>query len=99
MQLVRSWPAGVEIDLGGARWTELDGVDAILSVSPYYNKPSQEGIFLHFKAIADASPVPVIFIMSPAEQLLTYLLRQLCAWRVILISLASRRRPVILSNA
>ena len=36
------------------------GVDAILSVVPYYNKPSQEGLYQHFTAIADASPVPVI---------------------------------------
>ncbi len=35
--------------------SDLRGVDAILSVSPYYNRPSQEGIYLHFKAIADHS--------------------------------------------
>lgn len=40
---------------------------AILSVSPYYNKPSQEGIYQHFKAIAEASPVPVIVYNVPGR--------------------------------
>jgi 4-hydroxy-tetrahydrodipicolinate synthase len=47
--------------------TELSGIAAILSVSPYYNKPSQEGIYQHFKAIADASPVPVILYNVPGR--------------------------------
>jgi 4-hydroxy-tetrahydrodipicolinate synthase len=47
--------------------TDLSGVEAILSVSPYYSKPSQEGIAQHFIAVADASPVPVILYNVPAR--------------------------------
>jgi 4-hydroxy-tetrahydrodipicolinate synthase len=49
------------------RETNFKGVDAILSVSPYYNKPSQEGIYQHFKTIADACPVPVIIYNVPGR--------------------------------
>jgi 4-hydroxy-tetrahydrodipicolinate synthase len=41
--------------------------EAILSVSPYYNKPTQEGIYQHFKAIAEASPLPVILYNVPGR--------------------------------
>lgn len=43
------------------------GVSAILSVSPYYNKPSQEGLYRHFMAIADRSPLPVILYNVPGR--------------------------------
>lgn len=44
-----------------------EGYDAILSVSPYYNKPNQEGIYLHYKAIAESSPLPVILYNVPGR--------------------------------
>jgi 4-hydroxy-tetrahydrodipicolinate synthase len=46
---------------------DLKGVSAILSVSPYYNKPSQEGIYRHFVDVANASPVPVILYNVPGR--------------------------------
>jgi 4-hydroxy-tetrahydrodipicolinate synthase len=47
--------------------TPFKGVDAILSVCPYYSKPQQEGIYQHFKIIAEASPVPVILYTVPGR--------------------------------
>ncbi len=43
------------------------GFDAILSVSPYYNKPTQEGIYQHYKAISEASPLPIILYNVPGR--------------------------------
>lgn len=45
----------------------FEGFSAILSVVPYYNKPSQEGLYQHYKAIADASPLPVILYNVPGR--------------------------------
>jgi 4-hydroxy-tetrahydrodipicolinate synthase len=46
---------------------DFTGFTAVLSVSPYYNKPTQEGIYQHFKAIAEASPLPVILYNVPGR--------------------------------
>lgn len=46
---------------------KLSDFDAILSVSPYYNKPSQEGIYQHYKAISKASPLPIILYNVPGR--------------------------------
>ncbi len=47
--------------------TDLTEIDAILSVSPYYTKPTQEGIYQHFKAISAASPKPIILYNVPGR--------------------------------
>ncbi|VXB87302.1 4-hydroxy-tetrahydrodipicolinate synthase [Flavobacterium sp. 9R] len=46
---------------------DFSAFDAILSVSPYYNKPTQEGIYQHFKAISEASPIPVVLYNVPGR--------------------------------
>lgn len=47
--------------------TNFEGIDAILSVSPYYSKPTQEGIYQHFKAISQVSPLPAILYNVPGR--------------------------------
>lgn len=46
---------------------DLTGIDAALVVCPFYNKPSQEGLYRHFKAIAEASPIPIIIYNVPSR--------------------------------
>ncbi len=49
------------------RTSDLEGYGAILSVVPFYNRPSQEGIYRHFKAVAEASPLPLILYNVPSR--------------------------------
>ena len=49
------------------RTKSLEGFDAILSVTPYYNKPQQRGIYLHYKNIAVVSPLPIIMYNVPSR--------------------------------
>ncbi len=66
----------VVIGMGGNNTQEVvnfiksvsfDGIDAILSVSPYYNKPQQKGLYRHYENIAAASPVPMILYNVPGR--------------------------------
>jgi len=66
----------VVLGLGGSNTQEVinclknydfDGVDAILSVTPYYNKPSQKGLYQHYKLVANLSPVPIILYNVPGR--------------------------------
>ncbi|MFQ5335970.1 MAG: 4-hydroxy-tetrahydrodipicolinate synthase, partial [Flavobacteriales bacterium] len=56
--------AAVTDDLGHF---DLSAVDAILSVSPYYNKPTQEGIFRHYRTLAECSPLPLLLYNVPGR--------------------------------
>jgi 4-hydroxy-tetrahydrodipicolinate synthase len=46
---------------------DLSAFDAILSISPYYNKPTQEGIYQHFKAVSEACPIPIMLYNVPSR--------------------------------
>ncbi|MDD2299834.1 MAG: 4-hydroxy-tetrahydrodipicolinate synthase [Fermentimonas sp.] len=47
--------------------TDFSGISAILSVTPYYNKPTQEGLYQHYKALSEASPLPLILYNVPGR--------------------------------
>ncbi|TXJ27711.1 MAG: 4-hydroxy-tetrahydrodipicolinate synthase [Chitinophagaceae bacterium] len=53
--------------LDGFAKFDLQGYDAILSVSPYYNKPNQEGLFQHYKALNDKAPLPIMMYNVPSR--------------------------------
>ena len=50
-----------------AKWAQKEGVDAVLSVVPYYNKPSQKGMIEHFSAVAESVDIPVIIYNIPGR--------------------------------
>lgn len=53
--------------INSVRHSNLSGVDGILSVAPYYNKPTQKGLFQHFKAIATSCPIPLVIYNVPGR--------------------------------
>ncbi len=53
--------------VNGFKKFDLTGYDAILSVSPYYNKPNQEGLFQYYKALSDQAPLPIIMYNVPSR--------------------------------
>jgi 4-hydroxy-tetrahydrodipicolinate synthase len=53
--------------IDGYKQFDLAGYDAILTVGPYYNKPNQEGIFQHYKALSDATPLPIMMYNVPSR--------------------------------
>ncbi len=78
VELIKEKSAGlpVMVGMGGNNTRSIikqidkfnfNGVDSILVVTPYYNKPSQEGMFRHFTEIAKASPVPVVLYNVPSR--------------------------------
>ena len=56
--------------IGLAQHAEKAGADAVLVVSPYYNKPTQEGLYQHFKAINDAIGIPIIMYNIPSRSVI-----------------------------
>ena len=60
---------------------DFTGFSAILSVCPYYNKPNQEGIYQHFKAVAGAAPLPLLLYNVPEERGAELTMRLQFDWR------------------
>ena len=51
---------------------EQIGVDAVMLVAPYYNKPNQEGLYQHFKAIAESTTLPILLYNIPGRSVCKY---------------------------
>ena len=78
----------------GERLRELDtrGLSGVLSVVPYYNKPSQEGMYRHFAHLATEGPLPLVLYNVPGRVGVNMAPIRPCAWRVTLIILSVLRR-------
>jgi|SRR5699024_1163580 len=76
---------------------DVSGFDAILSVSPYYNKPAQEGIYRHFKAVAEKAPLPVLVYNVPGRTASNICRRPWRGWpKTAKTLLVSKKPPEIL---
>ena len=79
------------IDL--TRHAKHAGADAALVVTPYYNKPTQEGLYRHYQAINDAVDLPVIIYNIPARCVIDMSVETMAGWPSCRTSWASRMRP------
>ena len=85
--------------VGELQTTDLTEIDAILSVAPYYSKPTQEGFYEHFKAISLASLNQLFYITFQEELQKTWSLQQQFVWQMILrMSLQLKKLGIMCNN-